>query len=256
MRMEKFRHGRVIFAGDAAHGVSPFGARGANSGVQDADNLGWKLGLVLRGEAPVSLLDTYGVEREYAADENILNSTRATDFITPKSAISRVFRDAVLSLSKHHAFAQKLVNSGRLSTPSTYLNSPLNTPDSDNFVGRLCPGAPVADAPVVTANGDRHWFLPQVGDRFTTVLFTDAYIPVAEISEATVLQVLSAGASASSHANAIVDVDGLLAARFDARPGTTYLLRPDQHVAARWREFDPTRVMAAWRRASGQELQS
>jgi 3-(3-hydroxy-phenyl)propionate hydroxylase len=196
MRMEKFRHGRVIFAGDAAHGVSPFGARGANSGVQDADNLGWKLGLVLRGEAPVSLLDTYGVEREYAADENILNSTRATDFITPKSAISRVFRDAVLSLSKHHEFAQRLVNSGRLSTPSTYQNSPLNTPDSDSFAGRMDPGAPVADAPVVTANGERHWFLQQVGDRFTTVLFTDAYRPAVEMSETMVLQVLPAGASA------------------------------------------------------------
>jgi 3-(3-hydroxy-phenyl)propionate hydroxylase len=254
MRMEKFRHGRVIFAGDAAHGVSPFGARGANSGVQDADNLSWKLGLVLRGEAPVSLLDTYGVEREYAADENILNSTRATDFITPKSAISRVFRDAVLSLSKHHAFAQKLVNSGRLSTPSTYLNSPLNTPDSDSFAGRMCPGAPAADAPVVDANGERHWFLQQIGDRFITLLFTDGYSPAIEMSETMVLQVLPAGTSASTHANAIVDVDGLLAARFDARPGTTYLLRPDQHVTARWREFDIARVKAAWRRATGQEL--
>jgi len=255
MRMEKFRHGRVIFAGDAAHGVSPFGARGANSGVQDADNLGWKLGLVLRGEAPASLLDTYGVEREYAADENILNSTRATDFITPKSAISRVFRDAVLSLSKHHAFAQKLVNSGRLSTPSTYLDSPLNTPDSDSFAGLMRPGAPLADAPVAMANGERHWFLPQVGDRFTTLLFIDRYQPAAEVSEALVLQVLPAGASSSLHTNAIVDVDGLLASRFDARPGTTYLLRPDQHVAARWREFDPIRVKAAWRRATGQEPQ-
>jgi 3-(3-hydroxy-phenyl)propionate hydroxylase len=255
MRMEKFRHGRVIFAGDAAHGVSPFGARGANSGVQDADNLGWKLGLVLRGEAPISLLDTYAVEREYAADENILNSTRATDFITPKSAISRVFRDAVLSLSKHHAFAQKLVNSGRLSTPSTYLSSPLNTPDSDSFAGLMRPGAPVADAPVI-ANDERHWFLQQVGDRFTTVLFTDTYSPAAEMSDMVVLQVLPAGASSSPHANAIVDVEGLLAARFDARPGTTYLLRPDQHVAARWREFDPMRVKAALRRATGQELSS
>jgi 3-(3-hydroxy-phenyl)propionate hydroxylase len=256
MRMEKFRHGRVIFAGDAAHGVSPFGARGANSGMQDADNLGWKLGLVLRGEAPVALLDTYGVEREYAADENILNSTRATDFITPKSAISRIFRDAVLSLSKHHAFAQKLVNSGRLSTPSTYLDSPLNTPDSDIFVGRMQPGAPVADAPIVTANGEHHWFLRQIGDCFTTVVFTDVYQPAAVMPEIRVLQVLPAGISALSHVNAIVDVDGLLAARFDARPGTTYLLRPDQHVAARWREFDPIRVKAAWCRAIGQELPS
>ena len=84
-RMERFRHGRVLFAGDSAHGVSPFGARGANSGVQDADNLAWKLAAVLKREAPDALLDSYASEREYAADENIRNSTRATDFITPRA---------------------------------------------------------------------------------------------------------------------------------------------------------------------------
>ncbi len=87
-RMEQFRKGRVIFAGDSAHQVSPFGARGANSGLQDTDNLIWKLKLVMDGKAPMSLLDTYDEERIYAADENILNSSRSTDFITPKSAIS------------------------------------------------------------------------------------------------------------------------------------------------------------------------
>ena len=97
-RMEKFRHGRVIFAGDAAHQVSPFGARGANSGFQDTDNLAWKLKLVVDGTAPESLLDSYDEERVFAADENILNSSRSTDFITPKSHASRVFRDAVLDL--------------------------------------------------------------------------------------------------------------------------------------------------------------
>lgn len=102
LRMEAFRHGRVLFAGDSAHGVSPFGARGANSGVQDADNLAWKLAAVLRGEAPQALLDSYAREREYAADENIRNSTRATDFITPKSELSRLFRDAVLQLASRH----------------------------------------------------------------------------------------------------------------------------------------------------------
>ena len=119
MRMDGFRHGRVLFAGDAAHGVSPFGARGANSGVQDADNLGWKLAAVIRGRAPDALLDTYAREREAAADENIRHSTRATDFITPKSAASRLFRDAVLALAKTQPFARTLVNSGRLSTPTT-----------------------------------------------------------------------------------------------------------------------------------------
>ena len=89
-RMTRFRHGRVIFAGDAAHQVSPFGARGANSGMQDVDNLGWKLAMVINGQAPDRLLDTYDEERIYGADENIRNSTRSTDFITPKSKISHV----------------------------------------------------------------------------------------------------------------------------------------------------------------------
>jgi 3-(3-hydroxy-phenyl)propionate hydroxylase len=88
-RMAQFRHGRVLFAGDAAHQVSPFGARGANSGIQDADNLCWKLKLVMGGRAPDALLDSYDQERSFAADENILNSTRSTDFITPKSRQAR-----------------------------------------------------------------------------------------------------------------------------------------------------------------------
>jgi 3-(3-hydroxy-phenyl)propionate hydroxylase len=116
-RMERFREGRVIFAGDAAHQVSPFGARGANSGMQDVDNLGWKLGLVVQGKSPESLLDSYDSERVFGAEENIMNSTRSTDFITPKSEISKVFRNAVLNLSEKHAFARPLVNSGRLSVP-------------------------------------------------------------------------------------------------------------------------------------------
>ncbi|HHI69480.1 MAG TPA: FAD-dependent oxidoreductase, partial [Rhodobacteraceae bacterium] len=127
-RMEAFRHGRVLFAGDAAHQVSPFGARGANSGLQDTDNLAWKLKLVLEGKAPDALLDSYSDERVQGADENILNSTRSTDFITPKSETSRLFRDAVLNLSEKYEFARPLVNSGRLSVPCTYDDSVLNGP--------------------------------------------------------------------------------------------------------------------------------
>jgi 3-(3-hydroxy-phenyl)propionate hydroxylase len=169
-RMDTFRHGRVLFAGDAAHRVSPFGARGANSGIQDAENLAWKLQLVLDGAAPGSLLDTYACEREYAADENILNSTRSTDFITPKSEVSRVFRDAVLGLAKHHTFARRIVNSGRLSLPSVLTQSPLNTPDKDRFEGPMVPGAPAADAPVTIGNR-LDWFLGQVGGDFTLMHF-------------------------------------------------------------------------------------
>ncbi len=254
MRMDRFRHGRVLFAGDAAHGVSPFGARGANSGVQDGDNLSWKLALVLKGQASAALLDSYCIEREAAADENILNSTRSTDFITPKSAVSKLFRDAVLSLSKEHAFARRLVNSGRLSLPSTYRQSPLNTPDCDTFAGLLCPGAPLADAPVSIA-GKSAWFLRQVGGQFSVLLFADAASAVNVQSLQSlalpVLLVLPAGVKAPAGVAAIEDSEGLLAARFDAQPGTVYLLRPDQHVAARWRALDVAALQSALSRAMG-----
>src|SRR6476659_11430473 len=119
-RMDRFIHGRVMFAGDAAHQVSPFGARGANSGLEDAENIAWKLDRVLRGISPEALLESYHTERSAAADENIRASTRTTDFITPKNRVSRTFRDATLQLARAHPFARKLVNSGRLSTPHTY----------------------------------------------------------------------------------------------------------------------------------------
>jgi 3-(3-hydroxy-phenyl)propionate hydroxylase len=243
LRMDSFRHGRVLFAGDSAHGVSPFGARGANSGVQDADNLGWKLAAVLQGHAPEALLDTYAREREFAADENIRHSTRATDFITPKSAVSRVFRDAVLQLAKTQPFARTLVNSGRLSTPSTLRDSALNTPDADAFDGAMRPGAPAADAPVTLVDGTRSWLLPQLGAGFTLLVAGEVPAGLADVDgHGLPVKLLSVGRD-------LADAEGLLARRYDLRPGTAYLLRPDQHVCARWRHADAARVGAAIRHA-------
>ena len=137
LRMERFRHGRVLFAGDAAHGVSPFGARGANSGVQDADNLGLEAGARARGPgARRAARQLCRRARVRGRREHPRNSTRATDFITPKSEISRLFRDAVLELARDHPFARRIVNSGRLSVPATLHASPLNTPDAERFEGR------------------------------------------------------------------------------------------------------------------------
>ncbi len=159
------------FVGDAAHQVSPFGARGANSGIQDTDNLAWKLKLVLDGKAPASLLDSYSAERCYAADENIMNSTRSTDFITPKSNVSKAFRNAVLELAQDYPFARALVNSGRLSVPSWLVDSPLNTPDSDAFAGNMVPGAPMDDAPV---SGSRTgWLLGAMDTRFQLLYYVE-----------------------------------------------------------------------------------
>ena len=238
-RMQRFRHGRVVFAGDAAHGVSPFGARGANSGVQDADNLGWKLARVARGNAPDALLDSYASEREYAADENILNSTRATDFITPKSEVSRLFRDAVLALSRDHAFARKLVNSGRLSVATTLLGSVLNTLDVDAFDGAMVPGAAALDAPLLQ-DGSTAWLLRELGADFTLLVFGEPP-PWAQGLPMKTVVVGVAG---------LQDAAGWAASRYDARPGTAYLFRPDQHVCARWRTPTEALVRAALRRAT------
>ncbi|WP_304308450.1 FAD-dependent oxidoreductase [Pseudacidovorax intermedius] len=240
-RMERFVHGRVVFAGDSAHGVSPFGARGANSGVQDADNLGWKLDRVMRGQASAALIDTYGSERETAADENILNSSRATDFITPKSEISRLFRDQVLALARSHEFARRLVNSGRLSVPCVLRASPLNTPDAEAFDSAMVPGAPLCDAPLQTPQGDPAWLLRSLGPDFTLLVFGEAPHWVRELP----------GVAVRCLGQELIDTQGVLARRLDAQPGTAYLVRPDQHVCARWRQPSLEAVRAALRLANG-----
>ena len=265
VRMDSFRHGRVLFAGDSAHGVSPFGARGANSGVQDTDNLAWKLRLVLDGKAPSTLLDTYAAEREFAADENIRNSTRATDFITPKSAVSRLFRDATLKLAKDCAFARRIVNSGRLSIPAVLSESPLNTPDvvGDSFLSSMVPGAVCLDAPVAI-DGKPAWFLNQsAASTFTGIYFLGldedfakatatfsalSHLPIGVRS----VIVIPHGAPVPPIPDVTIveDVEGLVTERFDARPGTFYLLRPDQHVCARWRQLDVRSISAAVDRAT------
>jgi 3-(3-hydroxy-phenyl)propionate hydroxylase len=265
LRMDRFRHGNVLFAGDSAHLVSPFGARGANSGVEDAENLAWKLTAVLEGRAPDALLDTYGSEREYAADENLRNSTRSTDFITPKSAVSRVFRDAVLTLAREHAFARQLVNSGRLSVPAVLRESALNTPDEDAFTGRMQPGTSCADAPVLDSDGREDWLLAHLGDRFTALVFSRAGAPF-DTQTLEALQALARGpmpldivvmlendaavpTGLPETAVILRDVRGLAAQRYGAADGAFYLIRPDQHVCARFKRADAARVEAALKRS-------
>jgi 3-(3-hydroxy-phenyl)propionate hydroxylase len=238
-RIDNFRYGRVLFAGDAAHQVSPFGARGANTGIQDIDNLSWKLKAVLDGKAPVSLMDSYDEERAFAADDNLLNSTRSTDFITPKSDTSRTLRDATLELAGDQAFARKLVNSGRLSTPTPYVNSSLNTPDESAFAGQMLPGTNCADAPV-SVKGQNTWLLNQLGEGFVLLCFGKS--PASSVNVAGIeAKVLHVGSD-------LADIQGLVAQRFDGQDGTVYLIRPDQHVAARWRSFDSNKVQAAMKR--------
>jgi 3-(3-hydroxy-phenyl)propionate hydroxylase len=246
-RLERFVHDRVIFAGDSAHLLSPFGARGANGGVQDVDNLCWKLALVLQGIAPRTLLESYDTERVHAAKENLSHSTRSTEFITPKTAVSRAFRNAVLALARDHVFARAYVNSGRLSLPATLHGSPLLPPDHDAFAGPLVPGAPAIDAPV-QVGGAHGWFLKQLGGDFTLVVFgprsNKASVALDLPVPLRVVYVLPPDAeSATEHC--IVDLHGKIAANTRATPGACLLFRPDQHLACGWRDFDPQRIRAA-----------
>ena len=261
-RMRDFRYRRVLFVGDAAHQVSPFGARGANSGIQDTDNLIWKLKLVFDGTAPETLLDSYGEERELAADENLMNSTRSTEFITPGSRASLTFRNAVLSLAGKYPFARALVNSGRLSVPTVLDRSSLNTPDSECFRGEMIPGAPMDDAPLREAGRDL-WLLDAVRDRFMLLCYVDTLAAVDATTLAAlaplgaapvaveVVLVAARGGVAPGGLRVLEDSAGRYAERYDARNGTAYLVRPDQHVSARWRTIDSERVLAALARAIG-----
>src|SRR5947209_14006162 len=241
-RMERFIHDRVIFAGDAAHQVSPFGARGANSGLEDAENLAWKLARVLQGTSPESLFASYQLERSTAADENIRESTRSTDFMAPSSRQEARLRQAVLSLAKDTEFGKRMINGGRLSVPSVY-DTPLSTPDSDTWRGGPRPGASMPDAPLSGRDGSSAFLTEaflKAGNKFTLLEFANgAATGVPE--DVGVIRIGDDGFG---------DPSGLLGARYDAAPGTAYLLRPDGYVAARFRH--PTRgaIDAALARAT------
>src|SRR5947209_9147366 len=244
-RMQKFIHDRVIFAGDAAHQVSPFGARGANSGLEDAENLAWKLARVLQASSPERLLQSYHIERSAAADENIRESTRSTDFMAPASPQEARLRQAVLSLARHTEFGKRMINGGRLSVPSVY-DTPLSTVDTDSWHGGPPPGASMPDAPFRAGEG-RQTFLTdafaEAGKRFTLLEFANG--AAAEV--ASDVGIIRVGHDASGNASES------LARRYDAAPGTAYLLRPDGYVAARFRHPTRTAIEAALARATANE---
>ncbi|AEG94243.1 FAD-dependent oxidoreductase [Ramlibacter tataouinensis] len=121
--VDRMRCGRLFLMGDAAKVVSPFGARGGNTGIADADNLAWKLAAVVQGLAPASLLDSYHEERHEAARQNVLVTNRTARFLRPADGVERTFRQAALSLAKQYLFARQLVNTGRMAVANPYTRS-------------------------------------------------------------------------------------------------------------------------------------
>jgi 3-(3-hydroxy-phenyl)propionate hydroxylase len=262
-RVKNFRAGRVLFAGDAAHQLSPFGGgRGGNSAIQDIDNLCWKLANVISGKAPQKLMDSYNDERAPVADENMRLSRRAAEFINPSTPHSLAIRNAVLALAPQHPFAKVVVNTGRLSVAANLRGSALLTPDADAWQSTITPGNAAVDAPVAGPHGD--WLIEYLNGDFQTVLFAEAAADVSpEIGAAlaglardavpVVPLIVTRSAGKSGDITTLHDKDGLIRKRYDMTPGSVYLFRPDQHVAARWRSFDAGKVRAAVRRSLAQD---
>jgi 3-(3-hydroxy-phenyl)propionate hydroxylase len=224
--------------------VSPFGARGANSGLEDAENLAWKLDRVLRKTSPDALLESYHIERSMAADENIRESTRSTDFMAPNSHQEARLRKAVLSLAKETEFGKRMVNAGRLSVPSIY-DSPLSTIDADGWTGGPRPGASMLDAPLAGGSAECAFLTDafiREGKRFTLLVFSNG----AAVDAPNDLGVIRIGGEGG-----LADPQGLAGTRYDAQAGTAYLLRPDGYVAARFRHPVRTAIEHALSRACG-----
>ncbi len=233
-KLDRFVHDRVIFAGDSAHVVSPFGARGGNGGIHDIDNLCWKLARVVRGEADVSLIETYNQERVYGSEENIRNSTWTTQYMSPETSVATLFRDAVLDLAKSQPFARKMVNAGRLSVPCVLEGFSLQTASpaiATVKTGQVCPDAPLS------LDGQPQWLLPMLGGSFK-LLCVGCEMTVDGLESI----VIGDGG--------YEDTSGKAAKDFGRG---VYLIRPDQHVAAQWVAPSEADVLAALARAGGEQ---
>ena len=248
LTLPDYVNGPVVYCGDAAHLLPIFGVRGANTGFQDAQNLAWKLAAVVQGRAPMALLHSYSTERVSAAREIVAEAGKSTRFMAPPTRGFRLLRDATLSLALTQDFVRPLMH-WRTSRPHEYLRSPLNSPEDDTrlFSAGPPPGAVMKS---VRLAPDRY-LLDAPMLRFTLLLFSDETAIPDELARVAAdwgqrglgLHITTVPSSAA---------DGQAWARFGVRDGgAAYLVRPDQHVSARWLRITAHRLDAALRRAHG-----
>jgi 3-(3-hydroxy-phenyl)propionate hydroxylase len=245
MTLQRYRHGRVLFAGNAAHAMPIFGVRGLNSGLDDADNLAWKLAAVVQG-GPEALLDNYSAERVQAFHVNAESARRSTEFMSPPSRGFDVLREAALSLAAEHRDIAELINP-RQTAAVAYTASSLSTPDAEAWLAGPRPGEALPEVPVAGAVGH---VTEAVGPGFVLLHFGAP--PAWAALDGLHVRPVLADADAR-WPQALLDTGGRLAREFDAVEGSAYLLRPDGHVAARWKQCNTAALQAALRRAQGLE---
>ncbi|NML60121.1 FAD-dependent oxidoreductase [Massilia sp. RP-1-19] len=257
LTLEEYRHGRVMFAGDAAHLVPIFGVRGANSGIDDADNVSWKLAYVVKGLAGESLLDSYSSERVAATHENLGYGTKSTEFMAPPSFAFELMRTAVLGLAAKHACVRPLINP-RQSSAITYTGSPLNIADQDGWSAGPVPGAVLPECPLMVFNaakGSPGHVTDLPGSGVTALCFTtDATAPpqLAAFAESMryrgidlTLVPIAQERPLDPASRCAWDDTGRLFPMYGAAPGSVYLVRPDGHVLGRWQAPDAGQLAAA-----------
>jgi 3-(3-hydroxy-phenyl)propionate hydroxylase len=244
------RVGRVLFAGDAAHALPPYGARGMNSGIQDADNLAWKLAFVLDGSADETLLDTYHAERHAAALENLRVTEATIKFMVPPSRARRLLRNTLLTLAPAVKFLRRHVNSGRMAEPYTYAESPIVDRSRPHpLLGAFAPDF------AISVGGRRTRIRRLFGERFVALCFTPDLDVAAGFAEEVhgrelpvpvrVVLVLPAGTAAGHGlppAAVVHDEDPEASAVYRTGATTWYLVRPDGHVAAARDGAEPAQV--------------
>src|SRR3954453_3117843 len=230
--VDRMRAGRVLVAGDAAHLVARFGARGLNSGVLDAENAAWKIAFVLRGWAPESLLDSYHDERHAAALENIEVTGGTMRFLVPGSEADARHRLDVLERAATDPAARAQVDSGRLAEPFWYVDSPPPPPDerrpspgrpARGDVPVPAPGVLVPDCPVTVTGRPDVVRLRQLAREGITVLLGE---------DAPSLELPTGALPLPVHRLRNLDGGPTLSAALGARPDEIWVLRPDGHVAA------------------------
>jgi 3-(3-hydroxy-phenyl)propionate hydroxylase len=244
LTLERYLHGRVLFAGDAAHLIPIFGVRGMNSALDDTHNLAWKLAFAVKGIASPALLETYSQERVYAARENHRYAMKGAEFMSPPSKPFRLMRDAVLSLSEKHPWFTSLMNPRQHSAiPLT--GSALNAfPErSAEFTAGPAPGNILPECPLTVDGAETH-LTSLLGARFTVLVFSEE----GGMPTALAAAIASLGARVPLDTQVISQSDdhtGRLFALYGAQPGSVYLVRPDGHVAARWRSAVPEELVVA-----------
>ncbi|WP_236574319.1 FAD-dependent monooxygenase [Hydrogenophaga sp. PBL-H3] len=225
LTLPSYRHGRVLFAGDAAHLVPIFGVRGLNSGLDDAGNLAWKLARVVRGQSPHTLLDSYSTERVHATRENIAYGAKSTEFMAPPNFAYQLMREATLRLAEGDAQVRSLINP-RQSTPITYVGSPLNAAQVDVWTSeQAAPGAPAPEALLQDGPGSFH-LSSRFGRDFLVLAFGPTGQPAPAVSG---LELLNIDPAMDIHVQAWQRY-GLPSATDTA----LVLVRPDGYVMGRW----------------------